>query len=169
MTNRAGAVEAAISARSLHVAQQAVADPVTDEAAHADHLTNLCVVLRLRLRRSSEDLHGAITAGRAAVLAGGSSPGRQPGRLSNLGSALRLQAQGSGDPALHDDAVEALSSAVHAAGPDNAQLPTYLTNLAVAGLNVSRRERPRRFGTVPQVRPSSRIDGGPGGWVLRPR
>ena len=121
---------------SVDRAAAAAAMPGLPAADRADFLSGLCVSLRIRYRRGertsrAQDLWDAVTAGRESARLGEASPGRQPGRLSNLATALRLVATDTGDWAAADEAVSALRMALAALGPEHPRRAAYLVNLAL--------------------------------------
>lgn len=72
-----------------------------------------------------------MTAGRESARLGAASPGRQPGRLSNLATALRLVAKETGDQAAVGEAVSALRTALAALSADDLRRAAYLANLSL--------------------------------------
>ena len=72
-----------------------------------------------------------MTAGRESARLGAASPGRQPGRLSNLATALRLVAADTGDQVAANEAVSALRMALAAFSVDDPRRAAYLANLSL--------------------------------------
>jgi len=121
---------------SVDRAAAAAAVPGLPDADRADFLSGLCVSLRIRYRHGrradrSQDLRDAVAAGRKSAQLGEASPGRQPGRLSNLAVALRLMAADTGDQAAADEAVSALRMALATLNPGHPRRAAYLVNLAL--------------------------------------
>ena len=121
---------------SVDRAAAAAATPGLPDADRAEFLSGLCVSLRIRYRRErhtnrAQDLRDAVTAGRESARLGAASPGRQPGRLSNLATALRLVAADTGDQVAANEAVSALRMALAALSVDDPRRAAYLANLSL--------------------------------------